>query len=791
MASNICNWTGLWEGAPDLDTARQGATATVLKNGKILICGGIAGGAAVGTTLLFDPSTRAYTPTGSLAVPRHAHQATRLKDGNVLVTGGFSAGTGQLASAELYNWMTGAWSLLPASMSSRRQDHTATLTNSGNVLLVGGFGGTQPTAVVLDTIEVFILTTSIFQGLIHRMQSPRRGHTATMQENGVILVAGGSDGSDPLQSAELYDPNHPPFAPAPNMTAPRALHTATLLPGVGVLLIGGEGQWNSSGSAHVAQASAEIYSGTFFQSAGSMASGRAGHVAVDLGRNQVLVCGGENASGPLASAELYGTGSYGFQPAGNMTAARARPAAAATGDGDVLVCGGTSAAGSSGGEVASSELFDPLFRLSKNNLPEARERCTVTRIALDDAYVIGGRNLSGPPQSLSSVLKYAGWTDEFTLKGTLATPRYDHTATLLDAPARILVVGGSNATNQQLASAEMFDLTAAAVVPVGQPTGGRTEHTATLLPDGRVLIAGGAAGGLPVNSAELYDPATNAFSPTGNLTYGRFGHSATLLPNGTVLMAGGMSTDSAVPGGTGITFTTEIYDPATGAFTLQPQPNRMQVNRAFHSTTLLTNGKVLFAGGLSVSVQPTAKSELYDPASNAFVLSGSMLGPRYRHTATATAMPNGQVMVVGGLSSFSGQKVRAVELYDPTLGTFSRTGDSWHARANHAAVLTWKKQLLVIGGSVDGIAESAEFSKPTDCTVQMAPPPSPCFIATAAFGSELHPQVQRLRAYRDQVLLASAPGRLFVRAYYRCSPPVARLVERSSALRAIVRFMLR
>jgi hypothetical protein len=162
MASNICNWTGLWEGAPDLDTARQGATATVLKNGKILICGGIAGGAAVGTTLLFDPATRAYTPTGSLAVPRHAHQATRLKDGNVLVTGGFSPGTGQLASAELYNWMTGAWSLLPASMSSRRQDHTATLTNSGNVLLMGGFGGTQPAAVVLDTIEVFILTTSIF-----------------------------------------------------------------------------------------------------------------------------------------------------------------------------------------------------------------------------------------------------------------------------------------------------------------------------------------------------------------------------------------------------------------------------------------------------------------------------------------------------------------------------------------------------------------------------------------------------------------------------------------------------
>ena len=103
-------------------------------------------------------------------------------------------------------------------------------------------------------------------------------------------------------------------------------------------------------------------------------------------------------------------------------------------------------------------------------------------------------------------------------------------------------------------------------------------------------------------------------------------------------------------------------------FTLQPQPNRMQVNRSFHTATVLGNGKVLFTGGLSVGVQATAKAELYDPASNSFVTTGSMMGPRYRHTATLTAMPNGQVMMVGGLSSYRAEGSRRRALRSDVRG---------------------------------------------------------------------------------------------------------------------------
>lgn len=794
MASNICNWNSLWESAPNLDTVRQHHTATVLKNGKILICGGTAGAVAVGTALLFDPATRVYTPTASLTVPRHGHQATRLKDGNVLVTGGFSPGVGQLASAELYNWMAGTWSLLPAQMSSRRQDHTATLTNYGNVLLIGGFGGTQSFSIILDTIEMFTLTSSTFSAIIHRMQTPRMGHTATMQENGVILVAGGSDINGPVNQAETYDPSHPPFNPVGNMTTPRAQHTATLLPGVGVLLTGGAGPLNYHGSANVIQASAEIFAGTSFYSSGSMASARAGHAAVHLGNGQVLICGGSDPAGPgpLASAEIYSQAVPGFQPAGNMAIARTNLAAVATGDGGVFVCGGTSTV-ASGGEVASSELFDPLFRLSKSLLPQARERFTATRLGTANAIVIGGRNYTGQPTSLAPVLLYQGANDTFTQIGAIATPRFDHTATLLSSPDRILIVGGgATPVVDQLASAELFDIGSSSLLTVGQPTSARSKHTATLLPNGKVLIAGGAFNGAPLNTAELYDPSTNSFSATGGMTYGRFGHSATLLPSGNVLFAGGMSTDSAIPGGTGITFTTEIYEPGTGLFTLQPQPNRMLVNRSFHTATVLGNGQILFAGGLSVSIQPTAAAELYNPATNSFVMTaGSMMGARYRHTATLTAMPDGQVMMVGGLSSFNATKVQAVELYDPTSRTFSRKGDLWFARADHAAVLTTNQQVLVIGGTVMGVYETAEISKPTDCSVQPETPSSGCFIATAAFGNELEPEVVQLRAFRDRVLMTNAAGRFFVTAYYRYSPPVAVLVRKSAVLRVIVRFMIR
>ncbi|MHB9140008.1 MAG: Kelch repeat-containing protein, partial [Victivallaceae bacterium] len=167
---------------------------------------------------------------------------------------------------------------------------------------------------------------------------------------------------------------------------------------------------------------------------------------------------------------------------------------------------------------------------------------------------------------------------------------------------------------------------------VGSMGSAKNSHTATLLPNGKILVAGGY-NGASISLAELYDPATKTFSATGSMSSAREGHSATLLPNGKVLVAGGS--------GAGILSSAELYDPAAGTFSAT---GSMSSARTAHTATLLPNGKVLVAGGYNGASISTA--ELYDPAAGTFSATGSMGAARYAYTATL--LPNGKVLVAGG-----------------------------------------------------------------------------------------------------------------------------------------------
>ncbi len=298
-------------------------------------------------------------------------------------------------------------------------------------------------------------------------------------------------------------------------------------------------------------------------------------------------------------------------------------------------------------------------------------------------------------------------SSRFTPTGGLHEARGLHTATLLP-DNKVLVAYGSNSSSYTIAtgyvglsSIEVYDPgTGTFTEIVGDDGAGIFGHTATLLPNGKVLLAGGFVnsvwdygGSTSSNGASLYDSATGEFSGTGNMTASLGGHTATLLANGKVLIAGGADQD---PTGTGLA-SAELYDPSTGTFT---QTGSMAVGRFLHTATQLQNGKVLIVGGaLTSTSDPVATAEVYDPATGIFTMTGAMATAREQHTATLLA--DGRVLVVGGTTSTSTGDLHptaAAEVYDPSTGSFSVTGSMAEARTFHTATLLPSGEVLVAGG---------------------------------------------------------------------------------------------
>jgi hypothetical protein len=221
----------------------------------------------------------------------------------------------------------------------------------------------------------------------------------------------------------------------------------------------------------------------------------------------------------------------------------------------------------------------------------------------------------------------------------------------------------------------------------GSMNDARQGHTATLLTNGKVLVAGGNSGNIILASAELYDPGTGMWSSTGSMNIRRRYFTATLLANGKVLVAGG-ETQPNPP----FTTTAELYDPSTGMWSFT---GNMNMARNSHTATLLTNGKVLVTGGLEAFGPLTASAELYDPNTGMWSFTGSMSAARQGHTATLLA--TGMVLVTGG-KGLSGLPLSSAELYDPAAGTWSLTGSMLHVREFHSATLLANGMVLVAGG---------------------------------------------------------------------------------------------
>jgi Bacterial Ig-like domain (group 2)/Galactose oxidase, central domain len=299
-----------WSPTSSMSTPRFGHTATLLSNGMVLVVGGTNVAPPSGQTLpvlasaeLYNPVTGAWLPTGSMSTARSGHTATALKNGLVLVEGG--SGT---TSAELYDPAAGTWSAT-GSTSNAHYGETATLLPNGNVLVAGTYGG-NPLANNMDTSELYNTAAGTWSAA-GSMSTPRFFHTATLLSNGSVLVVGGSNAAFVLTgSAELYDPNTATWSPAGSLSIPREGHTATLLSNGMVLVAGGNSPLQQGINTYYPPvASTELYdpaASTWTLSAG-MSTARASHSSMLLQNDVVLVEGGDagNMAGALASAEVY------------------------------------------------------------------------------------------------------------------------------------------------------------------------------------------------------------------------------------------------------------------------------------------------------------------------------------------------------------------------------------------------------------------------------------------------------------------------------------------------------
>ena len=233
------------------------------------------------------------------------------------------------------------------------------------------------------------------------------------------------------------------------------------------------------------------------------------------------------------------------------------------------------------------------------------------------------------------------------------------------------------------------------VVKIQNMMASRAAHSSTILPNGKVLIAGGyGSTGEYLNSAELYDPVTDTFTSIGEMTIPRAGQIAILLNTGKVLIAGGVTTDWV------FLKTAELYDPNTNSFS---STGNMAVPRESHTATLLKNGKVLITGGHQgrrSSMTVYSSTEIYDPASGLFAPAASMLTRRHKHDAVL--LEDGRVLVAGGADERDDKgQYNSAEVYDPESGLFSKVGDMNASRYKFqgTSVLLNNGKVLLMGGA--------------------------------------------------------------------------------------------
>lgn len=421
----------------------------------------------------------------------------------------------------------------------------------------------------------------------------------------------------------------------------------------------------------------------------NMTDRRANHSGTLLLNGKVLVAGGWAEYGavvnaPVSTAELYDPQTGLWSSAASMSATRYWGAPNLLPDGKVLVT-----AGRQDGTTmnTTAEVYDPAvntWSATTGLSSVGRVRHSATRLADGRVLTTGDSNTG---TNVTAEI-YTPASNAWTTTGPLSANR-SRQCTVLLPNTKVLIAGGT------LSTAQLYDPSAGTWGTTGPLSVVRDNHSCVLLPNGKALAIGGSA---PLSTAELYDPTSGTWSAAGSISVARGYHTSALLPSGKVLAMGGYT-------GTAYSAVVDIYEPTIGSWSTA---NAMSESRQHHSATLLPNGKVLVSGGWN-GAAALSTTQLYDPASNSWSAAAAMSAARQYHTATLLA--GGHVLVAGGDGGSS--PLASAALYHTTTGTWNASGAMSLARRHHAATLLADGRVLVTGGDTgSGYTSTAEVYNP-------------------------------------------------------------------------------
>lgn len=672
MAFDSAGYAVIGVRRPTARTGRRRSTFVVLAAAALLLAL-LAGLTILIGALLRDsqrtlPLEGTFIPAGPMAFPRVGEDvlAVALSDGRVLIMGGHidSNEAPDVKKAEIFDPRTGVFTATGAMREAHGMMTSTTLLADGRVLIVGGWHPTE-TGVRPVGPEIYDPRTGEFTGT-GPMAMDRYGHTATLLDDGRVLIAGGdvslAGHGSARPPAELFDPGSNTFTAIGPLAMDRLYHTATRMKDGRVLIAGGSG--TPGGVAEVFDPETAT-----FTPVGALAHDRrSNHSATLLDDGRVLVIGGEGVDeagrGTLRSAEWFDPANGTFNETGSLISYRSGHDAVRLSDGRVFITGGYNFDGA----PRSTEIFDPATgRFSLGGLAERMGRRSAALLPDGRVLVVGGE-VSPPVTSSPAPM-----------------------AEIFDATTTSTVTVGSRTTSE-----DPFQ----SVVRIDERFG----QSATVLADGRVLIAGGAElsvddfWGRPLASALIYDPSNGAVTETGPLNEPRAFHTATRLPDGRVLIAGGdglgRTTDDPNSRFEPLA-SVEVYDPATGTFaeaapmnTARGPSYRPMSEIERHLALLLTDGRVLFAGGVTGRSAPQAAViEIYDPASGTSANLPASCPAGLGSSGVGQALDDGRALLACDESAI---------VVDPVAQPIARTPAEWQAGWGVAAA---GKVMLTAGDS--------------------------------------------------------------------------------------------